>query len=188
MVDSIKQVHSDCEKAMQRSIDAMEVDFQSIRTGRASTHLLDRVMVEYHGSPVSLQQLASVSVPEAQVIMIRPYDPTTLKAIEKAILASELKLTPQNDGKVLRLNIPPLTQERRKELAKLVSRRVEEAKAGLRMHRRKAIEHLKKLEDDGTISEDEHKRAQKEIENLVHKFMVKADEAGKRKENEILEM
>lgn len=188
MADSIKQVHSDCEKAMQKSIDAMEVDFQSIRTGRASTHLLDRVMVDYHGSPVSLQQLASVSVPEAQVIMIRPYDPSTLKAIEKAILTSDLKLTPNNDGKVVRLNIPPLTQERRKELAKLVSRRVEEAKVALRNHRREAMERLKKLEDDDVISEDEHKRAQKDIENLVHKFIAKADEAGKRKESEILEI
>lgn len=173
---------------MQKSIDAMEVDFQSIRTGRASAHLLDRVMVDYHGSPVPLQQLASISTPEAQVILIRPYDPTTLKAIEKAILASDLKLTPTNDGKVVRLNIPPLTQERRKELAKIVSRRVEEAKVALRTHRREAMERLKKLEDDDLISEDEHKRAQKEIENLVHRFMAKADEAGKRKENEILEM
>ena len=145
-------------------------------------------MVDYHGSPVALQQLASVSVPEAQTIMIRPYDPSTLKAIEKAILSSDLKLTPNNDGKVVRLNIPPLTQDRRKELARLVSRRVEEAKVALRNHRRDAMERLKKLEDDDVISEDEHKRAQKDIENLVHKFMARADEAGKRKESEILEI
>ncbi|MCS7061584.1 MAG: ribosome recycling factor [Anaerolineae bacterium] len=188
MADSIKQVHADCEKAMQKSIDAMEVDFQAIRTGRASSHLLDRVMVEYHGASVSLQQLASVSVPEPQTILIRPYDPSSLKSIERAILASDLKLTPNNDGKVVRLTIPPLTQERRKELAKMVSRRVEEAKVSLRNHRREAMERLKKLEDDDVISEDEHKRAQKDIENLMHKFSARADELGKHKESEILEL
>ena len=188
MADSTKQVHADSEKAMQKSIDSMETDFQSIRTGRASTHLLDRLMVDYHGTPVSLQQLASVSVPEAQIIMIRPYDPSTLKAIEKSILASDLKLTPNNDGKVVRLHIPPLTQERRKELAKVVGKRIEEAKVALRNHRREAMERLKKLEDGDVISEDEHKRAQKEVEALVHKYSAKADELGKRKEGEILEM
>ena len=188
MADSTKLVHADAEKAMQKSIESMEVDFQAIRTGRASVHLLDRIMVDYHGTPVSLQQLASVSTPEAQLILIRPYDPSVAKAIEKAILASDLKLTPNNDGKVVRLNIPPLTQERRKELAKVVGKRVEEAKVALRNHRREAMERLKKLEDDDIISEDEHKRAQKEIEGLVHKFTAKADESGKRKEGEILEI
>jgi ribosome recycling factor len=137
---------------------------------------------------VPLQQLASISVPEAQAIMIRPYDPSTLKLIEKAIQASDINLTPLNDGKVVRLNIPPLTQERRKELAKLVSRRVEEAKVALRNHRHENLEKLKKLEDKKIISEDEHKRGQKDLENLIHRFSAKADELGGRKEKEILEM
>jgi ribosome recycling factor len=188
MADNVKQTLQDVEKAMQKSIDSMESDFQTIRTGRASPHLVDKVMVDYHGSPVSLLQLAAVSVPEPQLIVIRPYDPTTLKAIEKAILASDLKLTPNNDGKVVRLNIPPLTQERRKELAKVVGRRIEEAKVGLRNHRREGMEHLKKMEDASKISEDEHKRAKQDLEALVHRYTAKADELGSRKEAEILEM
>jgi len=188
MADTVKQVHNDTDKAMQKSIDSMEIDFQSVRTGRASVHLVDKLTVDYHGSDVPLLQLASISVPEPQMIMIRPYDPTTLKTIERAILASDLKLTPNNDGKVIRLNIPPLTQERRKELAKLVAKRVEEAKVALRNHRREAMEHLKKLEDDKVIPEDEHKRAKQDIENLMHRYTAKADELGTRKEKEILEM
>jgi len=188
MAVSVKQVQSDTEKVMQKSIDAMESDFQSIRTGRASVHLVDRLVVDYHGSPIPLQQLASISVPEPHIIMIRPFDPGTSKTIEKAILASDLKLTPNNDGKVIRLSIPPLTQERRKELAKVVGKRVEEAKVHLRNHRRDAMETLKKLEDDDAISEDEHKRANKDIESLMHRLTVKIDEIGKRKETEILEI
>jgi ribosome recycling factor len=188
MADDIKRIISDTDKAMQKSIDAMEVDFLSYRTGRASAHLLDKVQVDYHGTHVPLQSLATVSTPEAQVIMIRPFDPGTLKLIEKAIQASDIKLTPTNDGKVVRLVVPPLTQERRKELAKLVSKRVEEAKVALRTHRHENLDKLKKLEDKKLISEDEHKRAQKELENLIHRFTAKADELGGRKEKEILEM
>jgi ribosome recycling factor len=188
MADDIKRVTHDSELAMQKSIDAMDADFQSIRTGRASPHLVDKLTVEYHGAHVPLQQLASVSVPEAQIIMIRPYDPGSLKLIEKAIQASDIKLSPTNDGKVVRLVIPPLTQERRKELAKVVSRRVEEAKVALRNHRRESMERLKQLEDKDIISEDEHKRGKQELENLIHRFSAKADELGSRKEKEILEM
>jgi ribosome recycling factor len=188
MADDIKRIIHDSEKVMQKSIDAMDADFQSIRTGRASPHLVDKLTVEYHGAHVPLQQLASVSVPEAQIIMIRPYDPGTLKLIEKAIQASDIKLTPTNDGKVVRLVIPPLTQERRKELAKVVSRRVEEAKVSLRNLRRDSMEKLKELEDKDIIGEDEHKRGKQELENLTHRFSAKADELGGRKEKEILEM
>ena len=188
MADDIKRIISDTDKAMQKAIDAMEGDFASIRTGRASPHLVDKLQVDYHGTHVPLQQLASVSVPEAQVLMIRPYDPGSLKLIEKANQASDIKLTPTNDGKVVRLVIPPLTQERRKELAKLVSRRVEEAKVALRNVRRDHMEKLKELEDKDVISEDEHKRGKQDLENLIHRFSAKADELGGRKEKEILEM
>ncbi|MCL5997673.1 MAG: ribosome recycling factor [Chloroflexi bacterium] len=188
MADDMKRMMLDTEKAMQKSIDAMDNDFQSIRTGRASTHLVDKLQVEYHGAHVPLQQLASISVPEPQVIMIRPYDPGALKLIEKAIQLSDLRLTPNNDGKIVRLVIPPLTQERRKELAKLVSKRVEEAKVALRNVRRESMEKLKGFEDKDIISEDEHKRGKQDLENLIHRFSAKADELGQRKEKEILEM
>jgi ribosome recycling factor len=188
MADDIKRITSDTEKVMQKALDVMEADFASIRTGRASPHLVDKVQVDYHGTHVPLQQLASVSTPEAQVLMIRPFDPGSLKLIEKAIQASDIKLTPNNDGKVIRLIIPPLTQERRKELAKLVSKRVEEAKVALRNVRRDHMDKLKTLEDKDVISEDEHKRGKQDLENLIHRFSAKADELGARKEKEILEM
>ena len=188
MAEDMKRMMLDTEKAMQKSIDAMDNDFQSIRTGRASTHLVDKLQVEYHGAHVPLQQLASISVPEPQIIMIRPYDPGALKLIEKAIQLSDLRLTPNNDGKIVRLVIPPLTQERRKELAKLVSKRVEEAKVALRNVRRESMEKLKGFEDKDIISEDEHKRGKQDLENLIHRFSAKADELGQRKEKEILEM
>ncbi len=188
MADDIKRIASETDKDMQKSIDAMEVDFQSYRTGRASPHLVEKLMVDYHGTDVPLQQLATISIPEAQVIMIRPFDSGALKLIEKAIQASDLRLTPNNDGKVVRLNIPPLTQERRKELARMVSKRVEEAKVALRVHRHESQEKLKKLEDKKLISEDEHKRAKQDLENMIHRYSAKADELGNRKEKEILEM
>ncbi len=188
MADEIKRLTQETEKVMQKSIDAMESDFQSIRTGRASPHLVDKILVEYHEAHVPLLQLASISIPEPQVIMIRPYDPSTLKLVEKAIQASDLHLTPNNDGKVIRLVIPPLTQERRKELAKVIGKRVEEAKVALRNSRREGMEKLKGLEDGDKISEDEHKRGKQEMENLIHRFSSKADDLGARKEKEVLEM
>jgi ribosome recycling factor len=201
MPDEIKRIISDTEKAMQKSIDAMEVDFQSYRTGRASPHLVEKVLVDYHGTHVPLQQLATINVPEPQVIMIRPFDPGTLKLIEKAIQASDIKLTPIDDGKIIRLNVPALTQERRKELAKMVSKRVEEAKVALRNHRHESLVKIEKFDhqdkkkssdkkgnSDKTLSEDDIKRGKQELESLIHRFSVKADELGGRKEKEILEM
>jgi len=188
MADDVKRILSDTEKVMQKAIDAMEGDFASIRTGRASPHLVDKLQVDYHGTHVPLQQLASISAPEAQKLMIRPYDPGTLKLIEKAIQASDINLTPTNDGKVVILSIPPLTQERRKELAKVVSKRVEETKVALRNHRREGMEKLKGMEDDDKINEDQHKRGKQDLESLIHKYSAKADELGGRKEKEILEM
>lgn len=188
MADEIKRVITETEKDMQKSLDSMEADFAAVRTGRASPHLVDKVTVDYHGTYVPLQQLATISVPEAQIIMIRPFDPSTVKMIEKAIQASDLNLTPTDDGKVIRLTIPPLTQERRKELAKIISKRVEEAKVSLRNHRREGMEKYKGLEDKAVISEDQHKRAKQDVEALMKRFAGKADELGARKEREILEM
>jgi ribosome recycling factor len=188
MADEVKGVLKDIEKEMEKSVEAMEADFQTIRTGRASPALVEKLPVEYYGSHVPLQQLATINVPEPQVIMIKPFDPTTLKVIEKAITVSDIKLTPNNDGKVIRLNIPPLTQERRKEIAKLVHRRIEEAKVSIRNHRRDGMEMLKDYEDEDIINEDDHKRGKQEIETLTHRFTAKADELGVRKEREIMEM
>lgn len=188
MADDIKRVITETEKDMQKALDAMDADFASIRTGRASPHFVDKVVVDYHGTHVPLQQLASISVPEAQVIMIRPFDPGTIKLIEKAIQASDLKLTPIDDGKVIRLIIPPLTQERRKDLVKVISKRIEEAKVSLRNHRREGLEKMKVLEDKDIISEDQHKRGKTDMDSLIHRLTNKADEMGSRKEKEIMEM
>ncbi len=188
MADEIKSVIKEIEKEMERAIQAMEVDFQAIRTGRASPALVERIPVEYYGAQVPLQQLATITVPEAQVIMIKPFDPTTLKMIEKAISASDVKLVPNNDGKVIRLNIPPLTEERRRDIVKLVHKRLEEAKVSIRNHRREGMEKLKAFEEKELITEDDHKRGKQELENLTHRFTARADELGARKEREIMEL
>ncbi|HEY3289795.1 MAG TPA: ribosome recycling factor [Anaerolineae bacterium] len=188
MADEIKRIATDTDKAMQKAVDAMEQDFQSYRTGRASPHLVEKMLVDYHGTDVPLQQLATITVPEAQMIMIRPFDPGAMKLIEKAIQLSDLKLAPHNDGKAVYLKIPPMTQDRRKELAKTISKRVEEAKVELRARRHETLEKYKKLEDKKLISEDEHKKAKQELETMIHKYSTKADELGNRKEKEILEM
>src|ERR671915_40094 len=152
MTDDLRR---DVDGRMSRAIDAMERDFGAIRTGRASTALVERVAVEYYGTSTPLNQLASISVPEAHTIVIQPWDRSALGAIEKAILRSDLGLTPNVDGTVVRLNIPPLTEERRKDLVRLVHKRMEEARVEIRNQRRDAADHLKKLEKDGEVGTDE---------------------------------
>ena len=188
MSNEVKETVRDTEQAMQKSIEAMENDFHTMRTGRASTALVERVQVEYYGADVPLLQLASISIPEPQVILIKPFDPATLKAIEKGISHSDLKLNPNNDGKVIRLTIPPMTQERRKEIVKQVHRRLEEAKVSMRNTRRDGMDMLKEYEDEDMISEDEHKRGKEEIEALTKRMTEKADEASGRKEREVMEL
>ena len=188
MSDDIKGLIKDVEKSMEKSVESMEQDFHAIRTGRASPALVERLPVEYYGSDVPLQQLASISIPEAQVIMIKPFDPSTLKIIEKAISVSDLKLTPNNDGKVIRLNIPPLTQERRKDIVKLVHKRMEEGRVSIRNHRRDAMDMLKEMEDEDMISEDDHKRGKEEVDKVTHRFTARIDEVGARKEREVMDM
>jgi ribosome recycling factor len=188
MADDIKRISGETDKAMQKCIEVMEQDFQGYRTGRASPHLVEKIMVDYHGTDLPLQQLATITVPEAQIIMIRPFDPSAMKLIEKAIQLSDLKLTAHNDGKAIYLRIPPMTQDRRKELAKTIGKRVEEAKVELRARRHETLEKYKKLEDKKVISEDEHKKAKQDLESMIHRFTAKTDELGVRKEKEIMEM
>ncbi|GAB4422712.1 MAG: ribosome recycling factor [Anaerolineae bacterium] len=173
---------------MKNALAVLEDDLRGMRTGRASTGLVEKLEVEYYGTPTPLYQLATLSVPEPQMIMIRPFDKTSLKTIERAILASDLGLTPNNDGTVIRLNIPPLTQERRLELQKLVGRRVEEARVAVRNVRRSAIDDLREFEKEKLISEDESKRGQDEVQKLTDKYIQLIEEAGKRKEAEIMEL
>jgi ribosome recycling factor len=184
----IKDVLKDAEDRMKSAVAVLEDTLRGMRTGRASTGLVEKLTVDYYGTETPLFQLATLSVPEAQMIMIRPFDKTSLKTIERAILASDLGLTPNNDGTVIRLNIPALTQERRIELQKLVGRRVEEARVAVRNVRRGAIDDLRDFEKEKLISEDESKQGQEETQKLTDKYIHLIEEAGKRKEAEIMEL
>jgi ribosome recycling factor len=185
---TIKDVLNDAEARMKSTLAVLEEDLMGMRTGRASTGLVEKLMVEYYGTATPLYQLATITVPEAQLIAIRPFDKSSLKAIEKAIQASELGLNPNNDGTIIRLNIPALTQERRHELQKIVHRRAEEARVAVRNVRRSAIDDLREFEKEKLISEDESKRGQDETQKLTDKYIHEIDEAGKRKEAEIMEV
>jgi ribosome recycling factor len=156
-VHVIKETVKDAETRMKGAIQALEEELSGIRTGRASPALVERLQVEYYGMPTPLMQLATISVPEARVLMIKPFDPSSLKAIERAILASELRLTPNSDGKGIRLNIPPLTEERRRDLVKVVHSRVEDSRVAVRNVRRDVLKDLREFEKEKMISEDELK-------------------------------
>lgn len=184
----IKETIKDTENRMKAAIQALEDDLAAIRTGRASPALVEKLPVEYYGMPTPLMQLASISVPEARVILIRPFDPTTIKIIEKAILASELGLTPNNDGKVIRLNIPALTEERRRELVKVVHNRLEEARVAIRNIRRDQLKDLRDFEKEKMISEDDLKTGEEELQKVTDRFIQQVDAVGDRKEKEIMEV
>ena len=184
----IKDVLKDAEARMKSAVAVLEEDLMGLRTGRASTALVEKLPVEYYGTPTPLFQLATISVPEPQMIAIRPFDKSSLKVIEKAILASDLGLTPNNDGQIIRLNIPPLTQERRNELQKLVNRRVEEARVAVRNIRRSAIDDIREFEREKLISEDDSTRGQEDIQKLTDKYIEEVEAAGRRKEQEIKEI
>jgi ribosome recycling factor len=173
---------------MSRTIDVLKKDFASIRTGRASLALLDGLIVNYYDTPTPLQQLASLSIPESRQIAIHPWDQKVIPDVEKAILKSDLGLTPMNDGKIIRINIPPLTEERRKQLVKTVRKKAEEAKVSVRNIRRDVNEELKKLEKEKHISEDIVKKSQDEIQKLTDSFIGKVDEVLANKEKEIMEV
>ena len=181
----IKDLLKDAESHMQKSIHALTEDLQTIRTGRANPGLVEKLHVEYYGAPTPLQQLASISVPEPRSLMIKPFDKTTLKAIEKAIMASELGLTPNNDGQVIRLNLPVLTEDRRRELVKHVHHRLEETRVALRNIRRDSMKDIKEFETEKMISEDDRIRGEEELQKLTDRLMTEVDKIGHAKEQEI---
>jgi ribosome recycling factor len=184
----VKEALADAEERMKGAITAIEQNLATIRTGRASPALIERLMVEYYGTPTPLQQLATISAPEPRLLTIKPFDPSSLKDIERGLLASDLGLTPNNDGKLIRLNIPPLTEERRKELIKVVHHRLEEARVAVRNIRRAAHDDLREFEKEKVISEDDLKRGETDLQKLTDRYIEKIDEHGKRKEAEIKEI
>ncbi|MBC8610265.1 Vegetative protein 12B [uncultured Ruminococcus sp.] len=184
----MKTIISKSEEKMNKSIAALEHEYTSIRAGRANPSVLDKISVDYYGVPTKINQMAAVSVSEARMLVIQPWDMTTLKAIEKAIQTSDLGINPTNDGKVIRIAFPPLTEERRKELVKDVHKIAEESKVAIRSIRRDANEKLKAMKKDSAITEDDLKDGEKEIQNLTDKFCKKVDEIAKAKENEIMEI
>lgn len=183
-----KEIVQEASDRMDKSIAALSHEFTTVRTGRASGQLLEKIQVEYYGAPTPLLQLAGVSTPEPQLLVISPYDKTALHAIEKAIQASDLGLTPSNDGNVIRLPFPPLTEERRKELVKLCRQYAEEARVAVRNIRREANDKLKHREKDHEISQDEMHRAEDEIQKITDAHIAKIDEVLKHKEAEIMEV
>ncbi len=176
----------DVETRMAAALEVLGREFATVRTGRASTGLLDAIRVDYYGTPTPLNQMASVSVPDARTLAIQPWEVSQLKAIEKAIMASDLGLTPVNDGKVIRLAIPPPNEERRKQLVKTVAKHAEESRVAIRNIRREANEKLKALARDKKISEDDERRGHDQIQKTTDKYVAKVDELLKKKEQEIL--
>jgi ribosome recycling factor len=184
----LQDVYKDTESQMQKVIDSLKRDFAGIRTGRASVGLLDGITVDYYGTQTPLNQMATLSVPESSLIVIQPWDVSVIKQVEKALLRSDLGITPSNDGKVIRLAVPPLTEERRKELAKLVKKRAEEKKVALRQVRRDANDMLKALEKDKDITEDDLHQGQDQVQKITDKYVKTIDELSVKKEAEILEI
>ena len=184
----IKDLLKETEERMKKTVVAMEEDFKTVRTGRATPALVERVLVVYYGVPTPLKQLAVISAPEPHLLVIRPYDPSTIRDIEKGILQADLGLNPANDGRIVRVPIPRLTEERRKELSKVIKRRVEEGKVALRNIRRDMLQELREYENEKLISEDDRKRAQDDLQKLIDRYTEQLDEMGKRKEREIMEI
>lgn len=184
----IKEVLKETEEHMKGVIEALKREFTSIRTGRANPSLLDRVVVEYYGTPTPLNQLANMSVPESRLIVIQPWDKSMLGAVEKAILKADLGLNPSNDGSVIRLAIPQLTEERRKELVKVTKKAAEEKRVAVRNMRRDANEKLKGLEKEAHISEDEIKKGMEDAQKLTDRYVAEIDKLLEQKEKEIMEV
>ncbi|HWP29329.1 MAG TPA: ribosome recycling factor [Chloroflexota bacterium] len=184
----IDQIYQTAERKMKRAVEALQHDLAAVRTGRASPALLERVQVDYYGTPTPLNALAAINVPEPRLLVIQPWDKKLLPAIEKAIQKSDLGLTPSSDGSVVRLVVPPLNEERRRELVKLVHKRVEEARVAIRNCRREAIDELRKAEREQHLSEDQVKRAQERLQKLTDSFIAQADDVGRRKESEVMEL
>lgn len=184
----IKETLKEAETRMKGAIQVLEDDLAGIRTGRASPVLLERLQVEYYGAPTPLVQLASISVPEPRQLLVRPFDAATLKTIERAILASDLGLTPNNDGKVIRLNLPPLTEERRRDLVKVVNNRAEEARIAVRNVRRDLVRDLREFQQEKLISEDDLKTGEEELQKHTDQMIKQVDAVAERKQKEIMEV
>lgn len=184
----MKSVMQNMEGRMKKSISALENEFNTLRSGRASTAMFDKIRVDYYGQETPLSQVASVSVPEARLVVIQPWDKSLLSPIEKALLKSELSLNPNNDGKLIRINIPPLTEQRRKELVKVAKSTAETSRVAIRNIRRDAIDELKKLEKGKEISEDELKLGQDQIQKLTDSFIADINTLLEAKESEIMEV
>jgi ribosome recycling factor len=184
----IKDILKDAESRMRSAIQVLHDDLAAIRTGRASPSLVEKLPIEYYGTPTPLMQLASISVPEPRTLTIKPFDGTTLKAIEKAILTSDLGLNPNNDGKVIHLNLPPLNEERRRDLVKHVHHRLEEARVAVRNIRRDSHNDMRDFEKEKLISEDDLERGEAELQKLTDRFIEEVAEHGKKKEAEIMEV
>lgn len=182
------EVHKNFEEKMKKSIGVLKEELQSIRAGRANPALLDRITVEYYGTPTPLKQMAGVSAPEPRLLVIQPYDANSISDIERAIIQSDLGINPSNDGKIIRLAIPMLTEERRKELQKIVKKTGEEIKVAIRNERREANDKLKKMNKNNELTEDDLKRAEDEVQKMTDKYIKQVDELISRKEEEILEV
>lgn len=176
------------EPKMQRAVEALDREFAAIRTGRASTALVERITVDYYGTQTPLNQIAGISTPDAHLIVIQPWDRSVLSAIEKALTKSDIGLTPNVDGTVVRLNVPPLTEERRRDMVKQVRKRAEEARVEVRHHRREAADSLKKEMRDGNLSEDEERRELDALQKLTDRWIEQVDERTERKEAEVMEV
>lgn len=184
----IREVLADAESRMQGAVSSLEADLGAFRTGRAAPQLVEKIMVEMYGVEMPLNQMAAISVPEPQQLAIRPYDANAMSAIERAIMKSDLGIMPNNDGKIVRLNMPRLTEERRRDLSKLVNRRVEEGKVAARNVRRDALHDLRELKNESMITEDEFHRSQEQLQELTDKYVKEIDEIGSQKEAEIMEV
>lgn len=183
----VKEVLEDAKDKMKKAVEALNNELMKVRTGRASASLVDGVSVDYYGAATPLNQMASVTVPESRLVVIQPWDATSIAEIEKAILKANLGLTPSNDGKIIRLSIPPLTEERRKDIVKQIGKTCEDYKVGVRNIRRDANEDLKSFKKDGDISEDEMFKGQDEVQKITDLHVKEIDELNKKKEKEILE-
>ena len=182
------QALGNIEQKMQKSVEALQKELATIRTGHATPSLIEHIKVEYAGVPTPLNQIASVSAPEARLLVVQPWDRGGMNSIEKAILKSDLGLNPVNDGRVIRINIPPLTEERRQELIKVVRRRVEEGRIAVRNLRREAMDELKESEKNKDISQDEHKRSLNQLQKLTDSFISNIEQIGRGKEVQIMEV
>jgi ribosome recycling factor len=184
----IDDLLADANRRMDKSVEAAAHEFNTVRTGRASTALLDRIQVDYYGQKTPLKQLATINVPEPQLLTIQPYDPGSLKTIERAIQESDLGLTPSNDGRLIRLPIPQLTEERRKELVKVVRHLAEEGRVAIRNVRRDVMHDLKELVREGEVGDDEERRAEERLQKLTDEHVTRIGDLLKRKEEEIMEV